>query len=193
VICAIICAFGFVKPAQAAVIEAGSYEEGVSSGAGTVTLGPGTYRFEFSFSGPVLYLNEGPEKQTVTNFFCVDPSAGPDEFNCGGDEVPTQPQFEQISPTIWTAYLTVNLPTEEIFPPGDFVVRETTFDSCCTYTYDFKAERSGHYVFSYNQVPEPSCWALMIGGFALIGVGVRRRRKLASPAPEFGGVCPGSG
>jgi hypothetical protein len=31
-------------------------------------------------------------------------------------------------------------------------------------------------------VPEPASWAMMIGGFGLIGGAMRRRRGLGSPA-----------
>jgi hypothetical protein len=34
--------------------------------------------------------------------------------------------------------------------------------------------------FSFNGVPEPATWAMMIGGFAMAGVAMRRRRGLAA-------------
>jgi hypothetical protein len=44
-------------------------------------------------------------------------------------------------------------------------------------TYDFGAAGSGSFNFEVAAgVPEPATWAMMIGGFGLIGAAARRRK-----------------
>ena len=41
--------------------------------------------------------------------------------------------------------------------------------------YDFGSDGSGSWNFEVNAVPEPASWAMMIAGFGLVGLGMRRR------------------
>lgn len=167
-------------PALAAVIETGAYEPGLTTRTGGLNLGPGSYRFDLRLTTPVLNVFGYPEKITTTNFVCFDPDIRPDEFFCGGDNVPTQPLFEQVTPTLWRAFLTVDPPSVTTYPPGGFFVRDETFDECCTYIFDIESEAPGRFVFSYAAVPEPASWALMVTAFGLAGAAFRRRTVLAT-------------
>lgn len=50
-----------------------------------------------------------------------------------------------------------------------------------TFIYSFKlsAAEAGALGFANTPVPEPTTWAMMIAGFGLVGVGMRRRRKVS--------------
>lgn len=50
-----------------------------------------------------------------------------------------------------------------------------------TFLYSFKlsAAEAGALGFANTPVPEPTTWAMMIAGFGLVGVGMRRRRKVS--------------
>ena len=160
--------------AGAAVIKAGDYGAGPFFDTAAASLGPGHYRFTIELTTPVDFVDGFAQKQTVTNFFCIDPSIGPDEFNCGGDEVPTQPLWDKVTPTLYQALITVN-PFRNVPFSSGFIVRFTEEDDCCTFEYGWDAPGRGSYVLSFAQVPEPASWALMIAGFSLLGVGARRR------------------
>jgi len=168
-------------PAQAATtIRTGSYGAGeFVSDSGSYALGPGRYRFNLQFSTAPLYQAAEVEKTTNTDFFCVDPADGPDEFACGGDNVPTTIGFDEVSPTVFQADLTVNglrsVPFDS--PP---IVRYEEFDTCCGYRVEFEAVDAGRYTLSVAGVPEPTSWALMIGGIGLTGGALRRRRARVS-------------
>ena len=56
------------------------------------------------------------------------------------------------------------------------------FDHACGIYYcaGGGGEKAINYAFRVNGVPEPGTWALMIGGFGLAGVALRRRRAIAA-------------
>jgi hypothetical protein len=175
--CAIILASA-AAPASAVVIKAADYGPGSFFDTAAAGLGPGTYRFSLTLTTPVDFVDGYAEKLTVTNFFCIDPSIGPDEFSCGGDDVPTQPLWDRVTPTLYQASITVNPFVNQPVAGGGPTVRYTEEDFCCTFQYGWEAPGAGSYVLSYAQVPEPESWALMIAGFGLLGVGMRRRSLL---------------
>lgn len=148
------------------------------SGSGGLYLGPGSYRFSFTTSVPLDGLYGYVEKSSIWNEYC-DEGEGAGEFYCGGDDVPTQPLFEQVSPTLYQLRMTVN-PFVETFTPDQFVVRTVEFDLCCTYSFDLYAAGAGSYSISYAAIPEPASWALLILGFGAVGAALRRR-----PAVRF--------
>ena len=166
-------------PAASAVIKTGGYDAGSFSDTAAIGLGPGTYRFSIALTTPVPFVDGFAEKQTVTNFYCIDPDIGPDEFYCGGNEVPTQPLWDQVTPTLYQAMLTVN-PFRDVPFSSGFVVRYTEQDDCCRFEYGWDAPGGGSYVLSYVQVPEPASWAMMIAGFGLLGAGVRHQKIAAA-------------
>ena len=167
-------------PASGAVIKAGDYGPGSFFDTAATGLAPGSYRFTIELTTPVPYVDGYAEKQTITNFYCIDPDVGPEEFNCGGDEVPTQPLWDQVTPTLYQAMMMVNPFRNVPVSGGGFVVRYTEQDDCCRFQYGWDAPGGGSYVLSYVQVPEPASWAMMIAGLGLLGVGVRHRKIAAA-------------
>ena len=173
-VAALISVFAMPAAATAAIIDSGSYGAGESVfDAGAIGLGPGKYRFTLDFAAPVDGLFGSVSKKTIFNEFC---DFGSGEFYCGGDDVPTIPLLEQTAPNRYEAWLTVNA-ADEILTPGAFVVRSTVMDQCCDYEFGFTAVGSGQYVFSYNAVPEPSTWTLLITGIGFAGAALRRKPR----------------
>ncbi|HEV2568326.1 PEPxxWA-CTERM sorting domain-containing protein [Sphingomonas sp.] len=166
-----------VAPAAAVVIQTGSYDAGRFDGTAGATLGPGRYVFSLQLTTVVPFMDGYAEKQTYSAFFCRDPDISPDEFPCGGNNVPTQPLWDPVTPTLWQAAITVN-PDQTVLTPNDFIVRYYEFDDCCTFQFGWESDAAGRYVLYYAQVPEPASWALMIAGFGLLGAGVRQRTAI---------------
>jgi len=176
--------FAAAMPAHAATtIRTGSYGSGnFVADSGDYALGPGRYRFTLRFTTAPLYQASEVEKTTTTNFFCVDPDGGAGEFACGGDNVPTTIGFDEVTPTVFQANLTVDGLRNVTFdsPP---IVRYEEFDTCCGFRVEFEAVDPGRYTLSVAAVPEPAGWALMIGGMGLVGSALRRHRsRVALPA-----------
>ena len=177
-IAAIIGLSAVPAAATAAIIDSGSYGAGdnVFSG-GSFGLEPGRYRFTLDLAGPVDDLLGSVSKTTTTNEFC---DFGDGEFFCGGNDVPTIPLLEPAGANRYEAWLTIDAPYE-ILTPGQLVVRSTVMDQCCDYQFSFTAAGAGQYLFSYNAVPEPATWTLMIAGIGLAGAALRRGRRPERP------------
>ena len=143
-------------------------------GSGGVTLGPGSYRFSFATTAPFAEFYGQVEKQTYYAEYCDD---GDGEYFCGGNNVPTIPLFEPVTPTLYQLEIRVN-PFVETFNPYPFVVRTEEFDECCTYAFDFIAGDTGSFSISYAAIPEPESWALLVLGFGVVGAARRRRSAL---------------
>ena len=159
------------------VIDTGTYDSQTFLwDSGSVSLGAGTYLFSLSTTAPLEYLFGYVEKTTVTNEFC---DFGQGEVYCGGNDVPIQPLFEMINPSLYQLTLQVDSPST-VLSPNDFVVRQENFDTCCSYYFDFEGLGPGSYTFSQSLVPEPSAWMMMILGFGMLGAAVRRRRTTAA-------------
>lgn len=144
------------------------------NGSGGVTLGPGAYRFSFATTAPLDGFDGFVQKVSYYSEYCDE---GDGEFYCGGNDVPTIPLFEQVSPTLYQLRIRVN-PFVETFNPHAFAVRTEEFDECCTYGFDLYAGAAGSYAISYAAVPEPESWGLLILGFGAIGAAARRRSGL---------------
>jgi len=150
-----------------------------NSVGGTLSLDPGSYRFDLSFDQPVTDVNGWVEKLFVYNDTC---NEGEGEFYCGGDEDSIIPLFEMVTPELYQLTLTVNGPRTIFGAPGDIVVREDQFDNCCTYGFEFTGGAAGHYALSVASIPEPATWAMMLIGFGAIGAAARRRQMRNLPA-----------
>ena len=173
-------ALGAATPASAAVIATGDYgADAMVFDTGSLVLGPGDYRFTLTVTAPLVAQNASVE--TVTNFFCVDPDLGPEEFPCGGSDVPTTYAFAEITPLRFEALVTVNPFTNNPFPAG-LIVRYEEFDDCCSYIVDLQTGAAGSYTLSVAAVPEPATWGLLLAGTAAAGAGLRRRARALRPA-----------
>jgi hypothetical protein len=175
-----------ISVAQAATLASGTYGPGdFVDVAGSVGLGPGKYRFDLNLGGPVDdFFGEVP-KTVVTNYFC-DFGDGSGVVGCGGDDVQELNDLLAITPTHNQTFITVN-PFISVPLAGGDAVRYDEFDICCDYHFSFTvpggvaarfaALDAAGYVFSYNALPEPSTWGLMILGFGAIGASLRRRLR----------------
>lgn len=155
------------------VIETGSYNEGFNSRTLSASFGPGSYRFTLTFLDPLSFFEGYAEKDTNTTFICRDDAGA--EFPCGGDNVPTQSPFEQVSTLTYAATMTVN-PFHVVQFPADPIIRYEEFDTCCSFAFDFFADAPGRYTLSFEAVPEPAAWSAMILGLGVAGATLRRRR-----------------
>jgi hypothetical protein len=163
------------------VIRTGNFDAGVNVfDQFSYGLGVGAYRFSLVFSTPVAFLRPDStvEKITTTNFYC-DFGDGQGEVNCGGDDVPTLPEFDQITSTTYQVSLRVDPPYHEPPPSPPPYMRYDQFDSCCSIQLDFDTREAGSYVLSYVAVPEPAAWSLLIGGLFGVGALLRHRRSVA--------------
>ena len=162
------------SPAAATTVVSNPYPADSFAGdSGSLSLGAGTYLFSLSFTQPVTDVLGTVVKTTISNFYC-DEGAG--EFYCGGDDVPSLPEFEMVNPELYQLYLTVNGPSTIIYPPGSITVREEDVDECCDYQFDFTSGAAGIYTLSYAAVPEAQTWMMLVLGFGAIGAAARRRR-----------------
>lgn len=160
-------------------IRTGDFGSGTSYyDAFNYALGPGVYHFTLSFSTPVMDINPDStiEKITTTNYYC-DFNDGGGEVYCGGDDVPTTPEFQQIGPSVYRIGLTVDPPYNQPPPSPPPYMRYNEFDSCCSITLDFDTLNAGSYALSYTAAPEPQTWSLMIVGLLGVGALSRYRRK----------------
>jgi hypothetical protein len=159
--------------AEAAVlIDSGSYALGENVfTSGTVPLGPGAYRFTLDFTGPVDLITGFVSKSSVYNEYYQDSGQG-------GDDVPTIPLLEQTAPNRFQASLKVDKPYT-ILTPDEFIVKREGFDICCHYEVGFAALGAGEFALSYQALPEPATWMLMIFGFGAIGHTMRKARRKA--------------
>jgi len=164
------------SPAEATTtVASGDYSSGsfIISG-GDFSVGPGTYQISLAFTEPVDDFNGWVKKLFNSQYFC---DFGDGEFACDGDSGFVAPEFQMISPELYQLMLTVNGPSSLFGAPGDPIVREDRYDTCCTYGFRFEGGNAGHFTLSYNAVPEPATWAMMLLGFGAIGFAARRRRQ----------------
>lgn len=161
--------------AEAAVlIDSGSYVSGQSVfTSGTVPLGPGAYRFTLDFTGPVDLIDGSVSKSSIYNEYYEDGGQG-------GDDVPTIPLLEQTAPNRFQASIKVDKPYT-ILTPDEFIVKREGFDVCCEYQVGFDALGAGKFALTYQALPEPATWALMIFGFGAIGHTMRKARRSTRP------------
>lgn len=169
-------------PASAMVIATGSFgaDESVFDSY-AVDYGPGRYRFTLTLSVPVLANSSFVQKLTVTNFFCMDPDVGPDEFACGGNDVPTDYAFQAVTPLTSRALVDV-APLASVPFGSPPIVRYEEFDTCCDITIDLATAAAGTYTLSAVAVPEPASWVLLIVGIGAVGGRLRRRTDAPLPA-----------
>ncbi len=67
------------------------------------------------------------------------------------------------------ALLLANVTLDTLRPQG--------FATIPTYLYSFRLDRGEALAFGFGAVPEPSTWAMMVGGFGLVGGAIRRRQR----------------
>jgi hypothetical protein len=154
--------------AEASVlIDSGSYTQGENFFvAGDVDLGPGAYRFTLDFTAPVDLLDGFVSKSSVYNEYYMFGGQG-------GDDVPTYAFLDQTAAKRFQASIKVDKPYT-ILTPDEFIIRREGFDVCCHFEGNFAALGSGNFALSYQALPEPATWTLMILGFGAIGYGMRR-------------------
>jgi hypothetical protein len=168
------------SPAVATTVVSNPYPADSFAGdAGNFSLGAGTYLFSLSFTEPVTGVLGWVGKTTVSNFYC---DLGSGEFYCGGDDVPSLPEFDMVNPELYQLYLTVNGPSTITYPPGSITVREEDVDYCCDYQFDFTSGAAGIYTLSYAAVPEAQTWMMLVLGFGAIGAAARRRSVVGRAA-----------
>jgi hypothetical protein len=159
----------------ATIIKTGPFDSGAFlQVGGSTALGPGKYRFRVSFSAPVFGFGGDIIKQTIYDEFC-DFGSGGAPVPCGGNDVPTFYELAAVTPTRYQANVAVNRPFSVPLSSDPFV-RLDQVETCCAYSFSFEGIDKGEFAFSVSPVPEPATWAMMIVGFGLIGVAIRRRK-----------------
>src|SRR3569833_238450 len=163
------------SPAQATTtVVSGNYTGSLyTSAAGGFSLGPGSYRVNLAFSGPVSNLSGFIEDTVSSDDYC---DFGGGEEYCDGSYKGLDFEFSMISPELNQVIVTVNGPRSIVFPPGDFLVREDQTDSSCGFSIGFTSGGPGQFTLSYVAVPEPATWLMMLIGFGAIGAAARRRQ-----------------
>jgi hypothetical protein len=180
-LCAMLALLWVPAAAATAIINTGSYDSGFGYVFGSTGLAPGKYRFTLDFTSPAAVDFGYVEKTTVTNIFCNDPDLG--VFYCGGNDVPTLYDFTPNGAGHYQTIVTVGRP--RTIPVHDgFTDRYEEFETCCSYNFDFEADKRGSYTLSVGNVPEPSIWALMVLGLGAAGHAMRRRRAADGLAPQ---------
>lgn len=162
----------------ATIIRQGNYAAGdVPYFSDRIGLGPGRYRFRLDLSSPVDAV-EGEIAKLVTFVDYCDREGDGSLVYCGADDTITAPLLERVSPTLYSAALTVSAPYSVVYPDGS---RTDYSDDCCTYGFGFSASGPGRFTFSVSAVPEPESWAIALLGFGMVGIALRARRKRLSP------------
>jgi hypothetical protein len=105
---------------------------------------------------------------------------------CGGEDHATPHPFTQVGPTSYISDVTVLPNSVSITDAGD----EDVLTNIGIYGISvLLAVSDGTYTVSVAPVPEAATWALMIGGFAMVGAGMRRVRigvRMRMPDPQAG-------
>lgn len=162
------------SPAQATeTVASGDYTSTpYTSVDGGFSLGPGSYRVDLAFSGPVSNFSGWLENTVNSDDFCD--FGGGAEY-CDGSYKGLDYDFAMLSPDLYELTLKVHGPRTIFFPPGDFLVREDQSDSCCGFSFGFTSGGPGHFTMSYAAIPEPATWMMLLLGFGAIGFAARRR------------------
>ena len=69
------------------------------------------------------------------------------------------------------------------YPLGDFWTEYFTFTKARVFTdfeYVHPTTGPGFFYGSHYGVPEPATWAMMLGGFGIVGAAMRRRKVLVA-------------
>lgn len=67
--------------------------------------------------------------------------------------------------------------TEGVTHYQDVYIGDPSTDTVSAYVHDFGSNGRNYAFRITNSVPEPASWALMLGGFGLVGMAMRVRRK----------------
>ena len=166
--------------AEASVlIDSGSYASGDTVFVGgDLKLDPGAYRFALDFTGPVDLIAGFVSKSSVYNEYYADGGQG-------GDDVPTFSFLQQTAADRFQASIKVDQPFS-ILTPDEFIVRKEGFDTCCHYEFGFEALDAGNFALTYQALPEPATWMLMIFGFGAIGHTMRKAGRKARQRVRVG-------
>ncbi|WP_292948328.1 choice-of-anchor E domain-containing protein [Novosphingobium sp.] len=121
----------------------------------------------FSSSATLL---SGDTSFTINRFRLIPFNSGTAAFNYAGSGSGSQTLSSGFAPFIGTGTTTLNFDTTSSFSKGATPGLLTAVSLI-----------GGEYALTYNYtaVPEPATWAMMIAGFAMIGFGLRSRRKQA--------------
>lgn len=133
---------------------------------------PGSYYGLVSFSRPgSIYLQY--QVEWVYNFFC---DFGDGFVNCGGDDVPIG--FDAQIPSGRSLRLTYSIPpgyridySPVYYETGAYFARGARFD------FTFLDNGPVDYRAITDAIPDAPTWALMVGGFGLMGATFRRSRR----------------
>jgi hypothetical protein len=168
-------------PLEAALITTGTITGSAGDAVSRVLpmyTDPGRYVSYIAFSQPGDFTLRYQVIRT-TDMFC-DFGDGAGFVACGGDDVPVG--FDLFAgPGATTASLAyaIAAPFREDYSPTQFGL---VFDHAegADFEYFFAEDGVVNYRVVTTPVPESSVWALMIGGFGLLGATLRRRK--AAPA-----------
>lgn len=145
----------------------------------TVDLKPGTYSLRATFSRPrnADFWNIGHYQSYAV--WCE-----ADQVFCGGNDNFIPAQFTKVSSQEYIATLTLNPGARDRSPGRDFFYADRYRGGPVnTYVIDEDYDTPTNYTFTitvleYAAVPEPATWALMIGGFGMVGGSLRRRARV---------------
>lgn len=163
--------------AQAAIVTTGTIS-GNTGDSVNVTLpmftDPGQYRADIAFSEPGSFML-AYHVERITSLFC-DFHDGQGFVSCGGDSVPVGfDLFAGPGARFATLFYAISAPFRQDFGPDEFGLN---FDQALGAEFEFTFEQDGSvsYRAVTSPVPEPAAWALMLTGFAIAGLGLRKRK-----------------
>ena len=176
-------ALGFVAPAQAVeLVQNGGFETGNFSGwtqagntsftgVSTSNAHSGTYAAFFGQVGSTgsisQLLNTAAGQSYDISFWLMNGSAGKNSFDVSFDGQPAGVSFNNFGSLSYTK----------------FTFSGVASGNGSLLTFDFRQDPSFWYLDDVSvqgvagPVPEPATWAMLVGGFGLVGVALRRRRR----------------